>query len=86
MMQYANYVGLSPPTVDEFLEDHASELGRDLIGWTNKTLDYIAPSVAIARKYLAARGMADWIPEIETMIVDHHKVTQSGANPHSLVE
>ena len=30
--------------------------------------------------------MADWIPEIEAMIVDHHKVTPSGANPESLVE
>jgi hypothetical protein len=30
--------------------------------------------------------MADWIPEIEAMIVDHHKVTPSLANPQSLVE
>ncbi len=37
--------------------------------WTNNTLDYIAPSVA------AARGMADWIPEIEAMIVNHHRIT-----------
>jgi hypothetical protein len=55
---------------------------HDLGIWTN----YIAPSVAIARKHLAARGMADWIPEIEAMIVDHHKVTPSLANPQSLVE
>ena len=50
---------------------------HDLGIWTNNTFDYIAPSVAIARKYLAARGMAEWIPEIEAMIVDHHKVTPS---------
>jgi hypothetical protein len=30
--------------------------------------------------------MADWIPEIEAMIVEHHKVTPSRANPQSLVE
>ena len=30
--------------------------------------------------------MADWIPEIEAMIVDHHKVTPSRANPQLLVE
>ena len=59
---------------------------HDLGIWTNNTFDYIAPSVAIARKHLAARGMADWIPEIEAMIVDHHKVTPSLANPQSLVE
>jgi hypothetical protein len=125
MVQYANFAGLltSLPTVEDVLDDHASELGHDFIAyrnhvyrvinlclaivgdsrveldkiavaavfhdlgiWTNHTFDYIAPSVAIARKYLAARGMADWIPEIEAMIVDHHKVTPSRASPQSLVE
>jgi hypothetical protein len=121
MVQYAYDPGLltSLPTVEEVLNDHASELGRDLIAyrnhvyrvvnlclaivgdsrvelekiavaavfhdlgiWTNHTFDYIAPSVAVAREHLAARGMADWIPEIEAMIVNHHKVTPSRANPH----
>jgi hypothetical protein len=59
---------------------------HDLGIWTNQTFDYIAPSVAIAREYLAARGMADWIPDIEAMIVNHHKVTSSRADPQSLVE
>lgn len=59
---------------------------HDLGIWTNKTFDYIAPSVAIAREYLTARGMADRIPEIEAMIVEHHRVTTSHANPQSLVE
>lgn len=125
MVQNANYSGLltTLPTVEEVLDDHASELGHDLIAyrnhvyrvvnlclamvgdsrvepekiavaavfhdlgiWTNNTFDYIAPSVTLAREHLAARGMADWIPEIEAMIVDHHKVTPSRANPQSLVE
>ena len=55
---------------------------HDLGIWTNNTFDYIAPSVAIAREHLAARGMEDWMPEIEAMIVDHHKVTSSRPNPH----
>lgn len=59
---------------------------HDLGIWTNHTFDYIAPSVALAREHLAARAMADWIPEIEAMIGDHHKVTPSHANPQSLVE
>jgi HD domain-containing protein len=54
---------------------------HDLGIWTNKTFDYIAPSVALAREYLAARGMTDWIPDIEAMIADHHKVTSSRADP-----
>ena len=59
---------------------------HDLGIWTNHTFDYIAPSAALAREHLANRGMADWIPEIEAMIVDHHKVTTSRANPQLLVE
>ncbi len=124
MVQCANYAGLltSLPTVEQVLDDHASELGHDFIAyrnhvyrvanlclaivgdsrverekiavaavfhdlgiWTNNTFDYIAPSVAIARKHLTARGLAEWIPEIEAMIVDHHKVTPSRANPQSHV-
>ena len=124
MVQYPT-TGLltSLPIVEEVLNDHASQLGHDLIAyrnhvyrvvnlclavlgdsnveleklavaavfhdlgiWTNNTFDYIAPSVAIARKHLAARGMMDWIPEVEAMIVDHHKITPSDANPHLLVE
>jgi hypothetical protein len=125
MLQYADHASLltSLPTVDEVLDNHASELGRDLTAyrnhvyrvvnlcvaimgatpfelekvavaavfhdlgiWTNHTFDYIAPSVALAREHVAARGMADWIPEIEAMIVDHHKVTSSRADQRSLVE
>lgn len=59
---------------------------HDLGIWTNHTFDYIGPSVAIAREHLVARGMVDWITEIEAMIVDHHKVTPSHGNPQSLVE
>src|SRR5215813_3978726 len=102
-VQDADYARLitSLPTVEEVIDDHASELGHDLIAyrnhvyrvanlclaivgdrrvelekiaiasvfhdlgiWTNNTFDYIAPSVALAREYLAAQNMADWIPEI----------------------
>src|SRR5262245_24121940 len=74
--------------------DHRGELEKiavaavfhDLGIWTNKTFDYIAPSVAIARGHLTARGMADWIPEIEAMIMDHHKITTSRADPQLLIE
>src|SRR5262249_20796312 len=55
---------------------------HDLGIWTNHTFDYIAPSAALAREHLAARGMADWIPEIQAMIVDHHKITSARPSPH----
>jgi len=59
---------------------------HDLGIWTNKTFDYIAPSVALAREYLAAHDRAAWVAEIERMIADHHKITPSTASPRSLVE
>ena len=59
---------------------------HDLGIWTNKTFDYIPPSLVLAREYLTARGQADWIAEIERMIADHHKITPSTASPSSLVE
>ena len=59
---------------------------HDLGIWTDRTFDYIAPSIALAREYLVARGREDWITDISTMIADHHKITRSMANPDSLVE
>ena len=59
---------------------------HDLGIWTHGTFDYLAPSIALARDYLVARAREDWIAEIEEMIADHHKITQSTADPHSLIE
>ena len=59
---------------------------HDLGIWTNHTFDYIVPSVALAREHLSACAQSDWIPEIEAMIVDHHKITPSRPDRASLVE
>lgn len=59
---------------------------HDLGIWTDHTFDYIAPSVALAREHLVACARADWIPEIEAMIVEHHKIRPSQANRALLVE
>jgi hypothetical protein len=59
---------------------------HDLGIWTNHTFDYIAPSVALAREHLSASAQANWIPEIEAMIVEHHKITPSRSNRASLIE
>lgn len=64
----------------------AAAVFHDLGIWTDRTFDYIAPSIALAREYLVARAREDWITEISTMIADHHKITPSKANPNSLVE
>lgn len=56
---------------------------HDLGIWTNHTFDYLAPSAALARGHLASCGHADWIPEVDAMIADHHKITpaRSGRGP-----
>ena len=59
---------------------------HDLGIWTNRTFDYIAPSIALAHDYLVAHAREDWTAEIEGMIADHHKITPSTADPDSLVE
>jgi hypothetical protein len=125
MVQHADIAGLLTrlPTVDEVLDDHASELGHDMVGyrnhvyrvanfcvaiigdgrvelekiavgavfhdlgiWTARTFDYLGPSIALAHEHLIARGRADWFPEIQAMIAEHHKITPAQANPFSLVE
>src|SRR3954447_11879831 len=59
---------------------------HDLGIWTAHTFDYIAPSVSLARRHLASYSRADWIPEIEAMIVNHHKISRAQPDRGSLVE
>jgi hypothetical protein len=59
---------------------------HDLGIWTDRTFDYLAPSVSLAREHLVAQSRADWIPEIEAMIANHHKITRARAEPDWLVE
>jgi hypothetical protein len=59
---------------------------HDLGIWTDHTFDYLAPSVSLAREHLSACSRADWIPEIEAMIENHHKITRARAHPDWLVE
>ena len=77
------FVGHSPADLEKIA---VAAVFHDLGIWTNHTFDYIAPSVALARDHLATRGMPGWIPEIEAMIRDHHKVTRLRADRVSLVE
>src|SRR5215472_16269349 len=49
MVQYTNYAGLltSLPTVDAVLDDHASELGHDLIAYRNHVYRVVNLCLAI---------------------------------------
>lgn len=59
---------------------------HDLGIWTDRTFDYLAPSVKLAREYLTQTGRSAWIPEVTAMILDHHKVTGASRTSASLVE
>lgn len=59
---------------------------HDLGIWTAHTFDYLAPSVDLARAYLAAHDLADWSDEISAMIDNHHKFTRFRKYPEWLVE
>jgi len=59
---------------------------HDLGIWTNRTFDYLPPSVELARAHLAQCGCAQWTPEISGMIFEHHKLSRYRAEPGWLVE
>ena len=48
---------------------------HDLGIWSAGTADYLPPSIALARDWLAREGLGDWAEEIALMIDLHHKIT-----------
>ena len=59
---------------------------HDLGIWPSLTLDYLPPSVALARDYLNANDRADWVEEVGLMIDEHHRMTPARASRFPLVE
>jgi hypothetical protein len=59
---------------------------HDLGIWTDRTFDYLMPSVSLARAFLATSDRAEWIPEITEIILGHHKVSSYHGRSGWLVE
>jgi hypothetical protein len=59
---------------------------HDMGIWTDRTFDYIEPSVRLAEAYLRRIDRAAWSAEIAAMIREHHKVTPYRGNAGVLVE
>ncbi len=59
---------------------------HDLGIWPNDTVDYLAPSIELAKKYLKEDGKEEWSTEIELMIDLHHKLTRVKHCEYPLVE
>jgi hypothetical protein len=59
---------------------------HDLGIWTDDTIDYLAPSILLAKEYLEQRNLAHWSDEIELMIDMHHKIRKYDDDTYPLVE
>jgi len=59
---------------------------HDLGIWTDRTFDYLPPSVRLARAYLVGAGRFEWTAEISEMILEHHKISRYRGTPGWLVE
>ena len=59
---------------------------HDLGLWTEKTVDYLPPSISLAQDYLEENDLFDWSEEIELMIGLHHKVRVYKGIDYPLVE
>lgn len=59
---------------------------HDLGIWTAGTFDYLEPSIGLAGQHLARLNQSDRAAEIETMILEHHKLSRYRDHPDWLVE
>lgn len=59
---------------------------HDLGIWTDHTVDYLPPSIALVTKYLQQQHLESWIAEIELMIDMHHKFRKYRDDRYPLVE
>jgi len=59
---------------------------HDLGIWTNKTFDYLEPSIALAKEYLIANDRLEWTEEVSIMIDMHHKRSKYNGSYSNTVE
>lgn len=67
------------------LEYRVTGVFHDLGIWTDKTFDYLVPSIDLAAAYLEGQDCKDLIPLVDEMIDLHHKQRPAGP-PDSAVE
>lgn len=59
---------------------------HDLGIWSEKTIDYLEPSVQLANEYLTDGQLEQWIPEVSLMIDLHHRFRKYNNEEYPLVE
>jgi hypothetical protein len=76
--------GLGDPPSRQ-MEYRVTGVFHDLGIWTDRTFDYLVPSIDLAAAYLDGRDCTDLIPLVTEMIDLHHKQRPAGP-PDSAVE
>jgi hypothetical protein len=59
---------------------------HDIGIWSDDTIDYLEPSIELAKKYLKEKSKEEWSDEIELMIDLHHKFRTVKNCEYPLVE
>lgn len=59
---------------------------HDLGLWSDETVDYLPPSIGLAKQYLKINKLEYWLAEIVLMIDMHHKLTEFKSSDFPLVE
>lgn len=77
---------LQPCSLEDQRKIEIAACFHDIGIWTDKTLDYLSPSVSPALRYLDEHGLTEWGQEISQMILKHHKVREIKNGISPLVE
>lgn len=79
-------VALSPDGPAQLEQIATAAAFHDLGIWTDRTFDYLGPSVNLACAHLKRAGREEWAAEVSEMILQHHKLSPYRGQRHRLVE
>lgn len=77
---------LHPVGDDELQKVAIAAAFHDLGIWTDRTFDYLKPSIGLACAHLDHANRGSWAPEISGMICEHHKISSYRGDSQWLVE
>jgi len=77
---------LHPPTDEERRKLIIAAAFHDIGIWSDGTVDYLPPSVRVAKDYLSDYGLDAWAGEVGQIVDQHHQLTAYRGAAHPLVE
>ncbi len=79
-------VALCSPNEEQLEKIAIAAAFHDVGIWTDRTFDYLDPSVRLASAHLLRRGSSEWTSDISAMILEHHGISPRRRDRHSLIE